>query len=131
MGFFSKSNKSSSENTGTTIIAEGTHMKGGIDTQGSVYIDGKFEGVISSESSIIIGTTGEFIGEIKSKSITVNGIVDGIINSDDIVILEEGKIIGKICYQSLSIEPNGVFEGEGKMRNSTLVSKYDQLNITQ
>jgi cytoskeletal protein CcmA (bactofilin family) len=106
-------------------------MKGGIDTQGSVYIDGKFEGVISSESSIIIGTTGEFIGEIKSKSITVNGIVDGIINSDDIVILEEGKIIGKICYQSLSIEPNGVFEGEGKMRNSTLVSKYDQLNITQ
>ena len=131
MGFFSKSNKSSSENTGTTIIAEGTHMKGGIDTQGSVYIDGKFEGVISSESSIIIGTTGEFIGEIKSKSITVNGIVDGIINSDDIVILEAGKIIGKICYQSLSIEPNGVFEGEGKMRNSTLVSKYDQLNITQ
>mgnify|MGYP003982016693 FL=1 len=131
MGFFSKSNKSSSENTGTTIIAEGTHMKGGIDTQGSVYIDGKFEGVISSESSINIGTTGEFIGEIKSKSITVNGIVDGIINSDDIVILEEGKIIGKICYQSLSIEPNGVFEGEGKMRNSTLVSKYDQLNITQ
>ena len=131
MGFFGKSNKSSSENTGTTIIAEGTHMKGGIDTQGSVYIDGKFEGVISSESSIIIGTTGEFIGEIKSKAITVNGIVDGIINSDDIVILEEGKIIGKICYQSLSIEPNGVFEGEGKMRNSTLVSKYDQLNITQ
>ncbi len=126
MGFFSKSDKS--PNTGATIIAQGTLMKGGIETKGSVYIDGRFEGMISSESSIVVGKTGEFIGEIKSKSLTVNGMVDGIIHAEDVVILGEGKVIGRMQYQSLSIEPNGIFEGEGRVKDSTLTSKYEKLN---
>ena len=129
MGFFSKSNKSSNENTGATIIAYGTHMKGGIDTKGAVYIDGRFEGIISSDDSITIGTTGEVIGEVNSKAVTINGTIDGIINADNIIILGHGKVIGKMQYQSLSIESSGIFEGEGKVRNSNLVSQYNQLNM--
>lgn len=126
MGFFSKSNKPSSQ--GTTIIAQGTFIKGGIETKDSIYIDGRFEGIISSEGSIIIGKSGEFIGEIKSKSLTVNGIVDGIIQAEDVVVLEEGKVIGKMQYQSLSIEPNGVFEGEGRVKGISNIEQYEKLS---
>jgi len=45
MGIFGKANKRTVKN-GATVIAHGTCIIGGITTEGSVHIDGKFEGVI-------------------------------------------------------------------------------------
>ena len=67
MGIFGKSNKQPKQTNGTTIIADGTTIKGGIDTQGSVFIDGRFEGIIVSTDSITIGKTGEVLGEVRTK----------------------------------------------------------------
>ncbi len=94
MGIFGKSNQQSSQQTGATVIPYGTHLIGGIDTQGSIHIDGKFEGVIASASYISIGKTGEFYGKIETKSISVSGFVDGNIDCDDMTILSTGKVIG-------------------------------------
>ncbi len=124
MGVFSKNDKQSARQAGTTIISDGTYIKGGIDTTGSIFIDGKFEGVIVAGESITIGKTGEVIGEIKAKTVIVSGLLDGLIDVEDANILESGKVLGKMQYQHLIIEKNGIFEGEGKMKNSTLNSQY-------
>ncbi len=124
MGIFSKNDKQ--PKAGTTIISEGTVIRGGIETAGAIFCDGKFEGGMASES-LTIGKIGEVVGNIKVNHLTVSGIVDGIINADDVHILEGGKVLGKLQYQNLSIERNGIFEGEGKMKNSDLVSKYKSI----
>jgi len=129
MGIFNKVNQKSTEKTGTTVISNGTTLKGMIDTQGSIFIDGHFEGIIIATEDVTIGKNGEVLGEICSKVLTVNGVVDGLFDISQINILGSGKVIGKIQYDELLIEQNGIFEGEGKKKNSTMSSKYNKLEI--
>ena len=131
MGIFSKTNKQPKSEIGTTVISKGTFIRGGIDTAGSIFIDGKFEGVIVAGESLTIGKTGEVVGEVRTKVLTVSGMLDGLINVENANILESGKILGKMQYQNLSIEQNGIFEGEGKMKNSTLTSQYKSIDTSE
>ncbi|RLA81209.1 MAG: hypothetical protein DRG78_09560 [Epsilonproteobacteria bacterium] len=131
MGIFSKTNKQPKLQTGTTVINSGTTLKGMIDTKGSIFIDGRFEGIIVATQDVTIGKNGEVLGEIRSKVLTVNGMIDGLFDVDQVNILGSGKVIGKMQYDELIIEHNGIFEGEGKKKNSTLSSKYNKLEINQ
>ena len=131
MGIFNKTNKKSAEKTGTTIISNGTTMKGMIDTKGSVFIDGRFEGIIVASQDVTIGKNGEVLGEIRSKMLTINGIIDGLFDVGQVNILGSGRVIGKMQYDELSIEQNGIFEGEGKKKNSTLCSQYNKLEVNE
>ncbi len=127
MGVFGKSNKQSSQQNGATVIPFGTHLIGGIDTQGSIHIDGKFEGVIASASYISIGKTGEFYGKIETKSISVSGFLDGNIDCNDMHILSTGKVIGELTYEKLTMEENGIFDGVSKRKNFSIESRYDEV----
>jgi len=131
LGIFSKVSKQSKQEVGTTVINSGTSFKGMIDTKGSIFIDGRFEGIIVATKDVTIGKNGEVIGEIRSKVLTVNGMIDGLFDVEQVNILGFGKVIGKMQYDELLIEQNGVFEGEGKKRNSTLTSKYNKLEINE
>lgn len=131
MGIFSKASKQPEQQNSTTIINNGTTFKGMIDTKGSIYIDGRFEGIIVASHDVTIGKNGEVLGEIRSKILTVNGMIDGLFDVEQINILGFGKVIGKVQYDELLIEQNGVFEGEGKKRNSTITSKYNKLEINE
>ena len=124
MGFFGKSNKQAQEKTGATVIAKGTYIIGGISTEGTVHIDGKFEGVILEADIISIGKTGEVIGDIKANNLIVSGLFDGQIDCNKVHILSTGKVIGKIKYNELVIDDNGKFEGNGIRKGSTLKSNY-------
>jgi len=131
LGIFSKASKRSEPQDGTTVINSGTTFKGMIDTKGSIFIDGRFEGIIIATQDVTIGKNGEVLGEIRSKVLTVNGLIDGLFDVEQVNILGFGKVIGKMQYDELLIEQNGVFEGEGKKRNSTLTSKYNKLEINE
>lgn len=131
MGFFNKNDKQSTSKTNTTVISENTFIKGGIETTGTIFIDGKFEGVIISSESLIVGKSGDVVGDIKVKNLIVSGKVDGIIKVEEATILPTGRILGKMEYSNLIIEKNGIFEGEGKMKNSTNISKYKTLEISK
>ena len=126
MGVFNKSNKGSTPN-GATVIAQGTCIIGGINTKGTVNIDGKFEGVILEADVIAIGLTGEVIGDIKANNLIVNGLFDGKIDCNVVQILENGKVIGDMKYNELIIEPNGKFEGRGIRKDSDLKSRYNEV----
>ncbi len=110
---------------GSTIIAEGALIKGGIDSAGSVIINGKFEGKIVVAQTLTIGKKGEVLGEIKCKNLVVNGLLDGMAYASDVHILEIGKIFGKLEYERLEIDKNGTFEGESKKKNSSYKIKYN------
>ncbi len=131
MGIFNKTNKKPTKQTGTTVISSGTTLKGMIDTKGSIFIDGRFEGIIVATEDVTIGKNGEVLGEIRAKVLTVNGMIDGLFDVDQVNILGSGRVIGKIQYDELLIEQNGIFEGEGKKKNSTMLSQYNKLDLNK
>ncbi len=126
MGFFGKTNKRTTQN-GATVIAQGTCIIGGISTEGTVHIDGKFEGVILEADVISIGNTGEVIGDIKANNLIVNGLLDGKIDCNEVHILSSGRVIGTMQYNELTIEEDGKFEGQGIRKGSKLKSRYDEI----
>jgi cytoskeletal protein CcmA (bactofilin family) len=127
MGIFGKSNKSAQEKSGATVIAKGTYIIGGISTDGTVHIDGKFEGVILEADIISIGQTGEVIGDIKANNLIISGLFDGKIDCNEVHIMATGRVIGEIKYNDLIIEPDGKFEGNGIRKGSTLTSNYNTI----
>ena len=126
MGIFGKANKRTAQN-GATVIAQGTCIIGGISTEGSVHIDGKFEGVILEADVISIGKTGEVIGDIKANNLIVSGLLDGKIDCNEVQILAQGKVIGTMQYNELIIDEAGNFEGQGIKKGSKLKSRYDEI----
>ena len=126
MGIFGKSNKRTVQN-GATVIAQGTCIVGGISTEGTVHIDGKFEGVILEADIISIGQSGEVIGDIKANNLIVSGLFDGKIDCNEMHILAGGKVIGEMKYNELIIEENGKFEGKGVRKSSSLTSRYNEV----
>ena len=126
MGVFSKTNQGSTQ-AGATVIAKGTCIIGGISTEGTVHIDGKFEGVILEADEISIGKTGEVIGDIKANHLVVSGLFDGKIDCNVIQILSTGRVIGDIAYHDLVIEEYGKFEGRGVRKDSEVKSRYNEI----
>ncbi len=126
MGVFSKTNQGSTQ-AGATVIAKGTCIIGGISTEGTVHIDGKFEGVILEADEISIGKTGEVIGDIKTNNLVVSGLFDGKIDCNVVQILSTGRVIGDITYHDLVIEEDGKFEGRGVRKDSDVKSRYNEI----
>jgi cytoskeletal protein CcmA (bactofilin family) len=126
MGIFSKRNsKLSSYNA--TIIADDCNIVGGITTQSDVVINGKFEGVISSNQVVTIGEKGELFGEVKADIIVIGGLVDGVVDAAMIHILSTGKVIGQLIYSKITIEENGFMDGKTIVKGSSLQSRYTKI----
>ena len=115
MGIFGKTNKKAKSNNATTIIGCNSTIKGVLNTERSVFIDGTYEGIIIAESSVSIGKSGKVIGEIVTKDLTVSGFIDGVFDIENITILGTGKVIGTIHYEEFVIEQSGLFDGIGKV----------------
>ncbi len=65
------------EHAGKDILSSDVEIKGSIKFQKELLIDGKVEGEINSDGVLTIGENADIRGEIKTKSITVFGKVQG------------------------------------------------------
>jgi len=129
MGIFDKRDNSqpSANSGGTTIISEGSTIKGELKFSGSVHIDGEVEGNILCEKIVTVGKKGRVKGTIKSDKIIVKGFVEGNIYGDTVELLSGGKITGEITYNEIMIEPKGMFEGTAKLKTG----KIKKIEVSQ
>lgn len=99
-----------------TIIAQGTKLKGEINTDCHLHIDGEFEGNIHSKNTVMVGKSGVVSGEIYAQKLIVSGKFNGTTESEIVEILPLGRIDGKIITSELVIERKGIFMGESKTK---------------
>ena len=108
---------------GATIIAAGTKLKGELNSECHIHIDGELEGNIHSTNTVMVGKNGVVIGDIFAQRVIVGGISKGTVDSECIEILPEGKIEGTIICNELYIEKKGVFVGESKIKSKSYDSE--------
>ncbi|MBF0449343.1 MAG: polymer-forming cytoskeletal protein [Candidatus Magnetomorum sp.] len=109
----------------STFLGTQTRMKGTINFEGGMRIDGEFEGDVYSESgSVIVGHQAVIKGDMKVGSALVMGEVQGCITAETrIEIHPPGKMIGDIRAPFILIDPGVVFNGQcivTKQENETL-----------
>lgn len=100
-------------------IAQGTTLKGEIDSQGSFRIDGKVEGNITTVGKVVIGKTGYVEGAIKAEHADIEGKFAGEININSTLTLRSTAIIeGNVVTEKLSVEPGAIFNASCKMKSA-------------
>ena len=120
MAIFNNSNETPApKNNNTTIITEGSFIKGEMTLDCDLYIDGEFDGVIHSKKLVTVGKSGVVKGEVFTDHLIVQGLVEGSIDSNRLEIKEGGTVRGSILSDDLVIEAKGHFEGESKIKNSS------------
>ncbi len=116
---------------GTTLIGAGTTVKGDINSDNDIRIDGKVEGSISGSSKVIVGTNGLVEGNISGKQADVVGKVSGNIKVSDLLQLRGSCIVnGNIYAAKLQIEPTATFNGECHMGANVVEMKEQNETIT-
>ena len=92
-------------------MGEDTIFNGLLNFTGTVRIDGKFEGQVITEDTLIIGETGHLTAEISAGTIICMGYVEGTVMAQKVEIHSTSKVVGSIKSPALHIELGGVFDG--------------------
>lgn len=70
------------------------------------------DGQLHIEGVLVVAESGRVKGEVFAKQLVVNGILEGDCHAEQIQILANGRVKGKVWSNNLSIEPGGKFFGE-------------------
>ena len=100
----------------TTVIAQGTSIKGNLKSDESVQLDGSFEGELDIKQTVHVGSGATIKANIKAGEVKISGRVDGNIEAKDrLEIMSSGKLFGDIKTPRLIIAEGVVFEGHCTM----------------
>jgi cytoskeletal protein CcmA (bactofilin family) len=107
-------------------MGEDTVFKGSLNFDGTVRVDGKFEGQVLTDDTLIIGETGHLIAEITAGTIICMGRIEGTLKaSKKVEIHANSRVIGNIKSPALYIELGGVLDGTCDMTEK--ITKVTQL----
>jgi cytoskeletal protein CcmA (bactofilin family) len=101
---------------GGGILSSGVSIKGSVKFQNELLIDGEVEGSIESPGTLTIGKQARIQGEIKAKSVAVQGTVEGNISATERCELQAGCTLrGDIEAPRLIVDENATFFGSAKI----------------
>jgi len=132
MAIFNSSSVSTNTSSATTIIADGTEIKGDIQLKCNLLIDGKIEGTVQAIGNVVIGNSGIAMGDVQAGRVSISGRLEGSIDADAVEILDGGKFFGTVTSKAFIIEPNGIFEGESRLKvEHALEPADDRVNTSE
>ncbi len=100
-----------------SVINTGVVIKGSLQGDGEINIDGIVDGDVKAEA-VIIGLNGKIMGTIKADKVEVYGALEGKILAKEVFLAETARVIGNIHYESLSMEPGAFVEGDFRHKDS-------------
>lgn len=100
----------------TAVLGKGCSFTGDLSFEGSMRIDGHFEGNITGTGTLVIGEGAHIEADIDVGSLHISGEVTGTIQvKEKIKIYDTGRLIGNLKAMLLAIEEGGMFEGHSLM----------------
>lgn len=104
----------------TAYIDEGSEIEGKYTFTGTVMLNGKFRGEISSTDTLIIGAKGLIHADIQAATVLISGQVVGDVTATARVELRgSARVRGDIEAPVLVVEEAVVFDGHCRMTPQT------------
>ncbi|HNU69446.1 MAG TPA: polymer-forming cytoskeletal protein [Myxococcota bacterium] len=102
------------------ILGKGAEFEGKLAFEGTVRIDGKFSGEISSEGTLVIGEGARVTAEVSVGTLVVHGDVIGNVKAVNLVDLHaNGRLRGNIRTSGLAVHQGAIFDGNCSMTAPT------------
>ncbi|MCX7038362.1 MAG: polymer-forming cytoskeletal protein [Spirochaetes bacterium] len=103
----------SKNETSNCVIGEGSIFDGRFYVNGSILIEGKFQGDIKTDDQLVVGPTGKVKTDIVARRVTIAGtLIGNIVASEEVSLLHTGKVLGNITTPRLAVEPGVITEGK-------------------
>lgn len=94
------------------LLGRNTRLEGRLSFNGTVRVDGHFEGNIPADGTLIVGEDALVEARIEISTILVSGIVRGNISaSERVEILQTGKVYGDVKTPTIVIHEGALFQG--------------------
>jgi cytoskeletal protein CcmA (bactofilin family) len=94
------------------LLGKDTHFDGRLTFEGTVRIDGHFEGEISAVGNLIIGRGARVEADIQITCMLISGEVRGkILATQSVEVLPHGHIYGSIEAPNIVIHEGAVLQG--------------------
>jgi cytoskeletal protein CcmA (bactofilin family) len=94
------------------LLGRDTHFDGKLTFDGTVRLDGRFEGDICATGNLIVGREARIDADIRISCILISGRVRGTIKAThSIEILPQGQMIGTIEAPKVVIHEGAVLQG--------------------
>lgn len=108
------------------VIGENSYFSGKFLINGSLRIDGRFEGKYLQADQLYIGPNGKVKTNINAVSVIIEGLVIGNINATNrVLLMPTAKILGDIKTPELIIQNGVILEGRCTISNDLKVSSKD------
>ena len=110
------------------FLGEGTSFIGTLQFEGTVRLDGRFEGDVSGSDLLIIGPAAAVRADIQVGSLVVGGRVEGnIVARKRVELLATAQVTGNVKTPSLVVSDGAVLNGTCEMRREEAkVVRLDQ-----
>jgi cytoskeletal protein CcmA (bactofilin family) len=110
------------EHSGKDVLSSDVEIKGTIKFQKELLIDGKVEGEINSDGALTVGENADIRAEVKTKSITIYGKVQGNITvSERCELKSKCTLQGDLKAARLIIEEGATFIGKSEVSSGMSV----------
>jgi cytoskeletal protein CcmA (bactofilin family) len=108
----------------TAFIDEGSEMEGRYTFRGTVMLNGRFKGEISSEDTLIIGERAVIAADIRAGRVVVSGEVTGNLRATERIELKRpARVSGDVEAPVVVLEEGVLFEGHCRMARPGPVSE--------
>ena len=102
-----------------SIIGEKSAFEGKFLINGTIQINGKFEGAILKVDQIFVGPSGKVKSNLEASSVTIEGIVVGNIKATTRVMLyPTARVLGDLKTPELIIQNGVILEGRCLISNN-------------
>jgi cytoskeletal protein CcmA (bactofilin family) len=102
--------------TSKNVLANDVEIKGSIKFSHDLIIDGKIDGEVTSDGSLTVGENALIKGEIKTRSVTIFGKIEGNITVAERCELKSNSVlVGDVAAGTLAIEEGATFLGRSQV----------------
>ncbi len=99
-----------------SFLQNGVRLKGEIEVDGDLRIEGTVEGTLNTRGLLMLGPKASVDGDIRGREVVIHGRLVGAVRADERVHLARGaKVKGDVFCRSLVIEEGVYFEGRSHM----------------
>lgn len=95
-----------------TTIGPNTHIKGDIQGDGSLRIEGVVEGTITTTGNLVITESAKVFAEIKASNVSVAGAVKGNIHANRVEVLATGRVWGDLTVKVMLTNEGAYVSGQ-------------------
>jgi cytoskeletal protein CcmA (bactofilin family) len=112
--------KASSSNAATrSLIDSWLTIRGDLESEGEVQVDGQVNGDIRC-AHLVVGKDAVIVGNITAEEVIVRGKVNGIIRALSVTLQDTAVVESEIFHKSLAVEQGACFDGQSRRRNDPM-----------